>query len=298
MCTAHVLMRFIWLIAPLFAKRKKDVILECITINMETCQLVHKNKIKKYRNFSGCVKICFFFYMALNGLHNSYVHTWAYLSQSYFCTAQDRYNCHGHITYLHFIKQENPAFSLPFWLQGIIFLLSSYLFDYKGWYSFIQLTCLTTRDDIPSFSLTFWLQGMIFLLPAYHFDYKGWYFFFQLTFLTTRDDIPSSSWLFLLQGMIFLHSTYLFDCKRWYSFFQLTFMTASDDIPSFSWPLWLQGMIFLLPAYLFYYKGCYSFYQLTLWTTRCAGPAFSWLRCLYVNVLVIGSVYFLLFIGL
>ena len=58
------------------------------------------------------------------------------------------------------------AFSLPFWLQGMIFLHSAYLFDHKRWYSFIQLTCLTTRDDIPSFSLPVWPQGMIFLLTA------------------------------------------------------------------------------------------------------------------------------------
>jgi hypothetical protein len=44
MCTAHVLMRLIWLLARFFPKRKKDVILVFITINMETCQLVHKNK--------------------------------------------------------------------------------------------------------------------------------------------------------------------------------------------------------------------------------------------------------------
>jgi hypothetical protein len=90
------------------------------------------------------------------------------------------------------------AFSLPFWLQGMIFLLSAYL----------------------------WLQGMIFLLAAYLYDYKGWYSFFQLTFLTTRDDISYSSLPFWLQGMIFLISTYPFDNKGWYSFFQLSFFNA------------------------------------------------------------------------
>jgi hypothetical protein len=86
------------------------------------------------------------------------------------------------------------AFSLPFWLQGMIFLHSAYLFDHKRWYSFIQLTCLTTRDDIPSFSLPVWPQGMIFLHSAYLFDHKGWYSFLQLTLWTTRCVCPAFSW--------------------------------------------------------------------------------------------------------
>ena len=130
---------------------------------------------------------------------------------------------------LPFLTTRNaiPSFSIPFWLQGMVFLLSAYLFDYKGWYcffqltsdykgwySFLQLTFMTTRDDILSSSLPFWLQGMIFLIPAYLFDYRGWYSSFQLTLLTTKDDTPFFSLAFSMQWDIFLLWSKFFHCNE------------------------------------------------------------------------------------
>jgi hypothetical protein len=63
-------------------------------------------------------------------------------------------------------RDDIPSCSLPLWLQGMIFFLPAYLFDYKGWYFLFQLTFLTTGDDIPHFNLPFWQQRMILLFSA------------------------------------------------------------------------------------------------------------------------------------
>jgi hypothetical protein len=143
----------------------------------------------------------------------------------------------------------------------MIFLLPAYLFDYKGWYSFFQLTFMTTRNDIPSSSLP-WrniipcskksqLEEGISSLVAKKVSWKKEYHPLKSKSQTEwRNITPCSQKGKLKEGISSLFC------------FQLTFLTTRDDIPSFSLPVWLQWMISLLSAYLFDYKGWYSFFQL------------------------------------